>query len=274
LPRSARASKAKLWCVLHGIDAWQRPSDPLISLALRDVTRFVAVSNITRERFAAWSRVHADQIELVRNCYDPALFHPGPRQPGLLARYGLGGRRILLTCARLVASERYKGIDEVIEVLGDVAQRVPHVAYLVVGDGDDRARLERKAIDLALADRVRFAGYVEETEKADIYRLADIYVMPSRGEGFGIVFLEAMACGLPTIASKLDGGREALLDGKLGRLIDPANRTELREAIFEAFANPAAFNSAGVRAFSLEHFRRRIYDLFGRDVNSRERSDS
>ena len=89
--------------------------------------------------------------------------------------------------------------------------------------GSDHGRLEAKAAALHVLDRVVFSGFVPEEQKADYYRLADAYVMPSRGEGFGIAFLEALACGLPVLGSKLDGGREALLDGALGLLVDPAN---------------------------------------------------
>ncbi len=76
-------------------------------------------------------------------------------------------------------------------------------------------------------------GLFPEEEKCDLYNLADVYVMPSRAEGFGFVFLEAMASGLPVIASKYDGGRDALLDGRLGLLVDPSSPAEIRAAIME-----------------------------------------
>jgi glycosyltransferase involved in cell wall biosynthesis len=91
---------------------------------------------------------------------------------------------------------------------------------MIVGDGDDRGRLEEKVKSLGLSQQVIFAGKILEHEKASHYCLADAYVMPSHGEGFGIVFLEALACGVPVIGSKVDGSREALLDGQLGRLVD------------------------------------------------------
>src|SRR5439155_2564410 len=99
--------------------------------------------------------------------------------------------------------------------------KIPNVVYVVCGEGPDRSRLERKAVGLGVRDRVVFTGFIPEALKADYYRLADAYVMPSRGEGFGIVFLEAMACGIPVMGSRLDGSREALLDGELGVLVNP-----------------------------------------------------
>jgi phosphatidylinositol alpha-1,6-mannosyltransferase len=126
----------------------------------------------------------------------------------------------------------------VIEVLPRLVARMPGVRYLVCGDGTDRARLEAKVKALGLAEHVRFAGFVPEDRKADFYRVADAFVMPSRGEGFGIAFLEAAACGLPLVGSKLDGGREALLEGRLGLLVDPDDPDEIEAAICAALARP------------------------------------
>ncbi|HET9470933.1 MAG TPA: glycosyltransferase, partial [Usitatibacter sp.] len=137
---------------------------------------------------------------------------------------------------RMSELERYKGFDEVIGVLPRLVRRFPRLRYLACGDGLDRARLEARVDELGLREHVVFAGFVPEDRKADYYRLADAYVMPSRGEGFGIVFLEAAACGLPLVGSKADGSREALLDGRLGRLVDPDDQDEIEAAVVEALA--------------------------------------
>jgi glycosyltransferase involved in cell wall biosynthesis len=167
-----------------------------------------------------------------------------------------------MTLGRLAGKERYKGFDEMLDVLPDVIKEEPLSAYLIVGDGDDRARLEEKAAQLGLTDRVIFAGFVSEEDKADCYALADAYVMPSRGEGFGIVLLEAMACGVPTVASKLDGGREALIDGRLGTLVDPENRGEICAATLAALRHPR-IRPAGLEHFSYENFTMRARKLIG-----------
>jgi len=138
---------------------------------------------------------------------------------------------VLMTVGRLATEERYKGFDEVLEALPALAEKNPHVVYVICGEGPDRARLEAKAATLGVRERVRFTGFIPEAEKADYYRLADAYVMPSRGEGFGIVFLEAMACGIPVMGSQLDGSREALLDGELGVLVNPDDASEVAEGI-------------------------------------------
>src|SRR5207247_10690501 len=147
-------------------------------------------------------------------------------------------RGVIVTVGRVNTAERYKGIDEVLEVMPSLIREMPDLVYLIVGDGDDRFRLESKTRTLGVDTHVVFAGYVREEEKAAHYRLADAFVMPGRGEGFGIVYLEAMACGIPVVASKADASREAVLDGRLGVLTDPSNPQEIRAAIKEALARP------------------------------------
>jgi glycosyltransferase involved in cell wall biosynthesis len=121
--------------------------------------------------------------------------------------------------------------------------------------------LKRKAADLGIADRVVFTGLFPDEEKTDLYNLADVYVMPSRGEGFGFVFLEAMACGVPVIASRLDGGREAVRDGQLGQLVDPSNPAEIRTAIRDALAGGAKRIPEGLDYFSFANFERRTHAI-------------
>jgi glycosyltransferase involved in cell wall biosynthesis len=162
-----------------------------------------------------------------------------------------------MTLGRLSSSERYKGVDEVLDVLPELARSCPDVCYLVAGDGDDRPRLEARARELGLQDRVVFAGFVDESEKADYFRLADVFAMPSSGEGFGFVFLEALACGIPVVASRVDGSREAVLDGELGEVVDPADRDSVRSAIVRALQKPRAI-PPGLEHFSWPRFRQRV----------------
>jgi glycosyltransferase involved in cell wall biosynthesis len=112
-----------------------------------------------------------------------------------------------------------------------------------------------------VADRVVFAGRVDEEEKADHYRLADVFVMPGRGEGFGIVYLEALACGIPVVGSVLDGSRDALLDGRLGVLVDPDDRADLVRGIREALTRPKGEVSPLLSEFSEERFAGRVHAI-------------
>ena len=272
--------------IIHGIDAWRTNRNPAVRASLSTLSGFITVSHVTKQRFQRWTGLRSDQGVILPNCVDLKVFSPGPRSPVLQSRYGLNGAKVIMTFGRLESAERYKGFDEVIEVLPQLAPVFPGITYLVCGDGHDRARLVAKAreegcnvFDYWSADRttlsthhvddprprVIFTGRVDEREKVDHYRLADAYVMPSSGEGFGIVYLEALACGIPAIGSKADGSREALRDGRLGQLVDPTSPLEIVRAI----ANVLNANGSGIAAvdrealsyFSSENFERRVHAI-------------
>jgi phosphatidyl-myo-inositol dimannoside synthase len=254
---AALRSRCPLLLVIHGIDAWQPTGRRAVDMFVRGIDAFVAVSDFTRHRFSAWSGVPVEKGIVVPNCIERERYGPGPRNEALLERYGLHGQTVIMTLGRMSSLERYKGFDEVLDVLPALAREIPDLAYLVVGDGDDRKRLERKAHNIGMGDRVRFAGYIPEEEKADHYRLADAFVMPGSGEGFGIVYLEALACGVPVVASSRDASQEAVLGGELGAVVDPRNREELLSGIRGALARGRGEVPERLSFFDFERFKER-----------------
>lgn len=259
LPVAALASwiqSAPLILILHGIDAWTPHDSWLVRTLLPQVDRFVTVSQCTKDRFLEWAPLRPDQGNVIPDCIDLDAYSPGPKRDELLGRYDLHDHTILLTLGRLSSDEQYKGHDEILEVLPELAEEIPDISYLVCGDGDDRPRLEQKAGRLGVADRTVFAGYVPEEEKEEHYRLADAFVMPGRGEGFGIVYLEAMACGVPVVASEADASREAVRNGALGTVVDPDESSNLIQGIQNALDQPGGVPD-GLEYFSYEQFQTR-----------------
>ena len=240
LPVAAMLSwrlKSPLVLMAYGVEVWERPSwlkRRLVACA----DAVWAISAVTRDRMRAWSNLSDYRYHVLPNAIHLERYGVAPRRADLVERFGLAGRKVLLTLGRLSASERYKGIDEVLELMPSLLGRQHDLIYLVAGDGDDRPRLEAKARDLGVSNRVVFAGFVQETDKADVFRLADVFVMPGRGEGFGFVFLEAMACGIPVVASRLDGSFEAVRGGLLGKAANPDDPDDIAGAIFEALMAP------------------------------------
>lgn len=260
-----RLTGAPLLLEIYGIDAWQPTKSRLVNRLVGQCDLVTSISAVTRDRFLSWAPVAAEKIHLLPNAIHTEWYGPGPKPEYLLDRYGLRGKKVMMTLGRLVSYERYKGFDEVLEVLPELPA---DVCYMIVGDGDDRNRLEQKARDLDIAGRVVFAGLILETEKADHYRLADLYVMPSRGEGFGFVFLEALACGIPCVGSTIDGGREALCDGQLGRLVNPdsCNGGALCKAIVESLQCPCRIVPRGLDFFVFNNFVCRLHKI----INNQE----
>ena len=234
--------------VVHGIEAWKKRRAPL------DKCRgIVSVSALTRDRLVGWSG-YAGPTYVLPNAVHLQHYGIRPKRRDLVERYKLEGKRVLLTVGRLESAERSKGFDEVIDVLPDLPR---DVVYIIAGGGNDFPRLQKKAVARGAGERVIFTGLFDDRDKPDLYNLADVYVMPSRGEGFGFVFIEAMACGVPVIGSKADGGREALRNGELGLLVEPTNPGEVRAAIVEALARGERRVPEGLEYFSFENFAKR-----------------
>ena len=164
---------------------------------------------------------------------------------------------MIMTLGRMANEERAKGFDQVIDLMPSLIRDIPNLVYLVVGDGTDRARLEAKVRDSQLQNHVVFTGRVDDAMKADVYGLADAYVMPSMGEGFGFVVLEAMASGVPVVVSSKDGTREAVRDGELGLIVDPADSNAIRQGVIAALKKPRGIPE-GIDYFSFENFSSRL----------------
>jgi phosphatidylinositol alpha-1,6-mannosyltransferase len=206
--------------------------------ALAEADAIVAVSRFTVEALATTMDVPRDKIALISNGVDLQRFTTRPRRADLMARYGLTGKRVLLTVGRLYAR---KGMDRVIESLPAVLRVLPDIRYLLVGDGTYRAELERLAAAHGVRDAVVFAGAVADAELIDHYALADTFIMANREmpdgdtEGFGLVFLEANACGIPVIAGKAGGSVDAVTDGVNGLVVDGDQPAQISAAILRLF---------------------------------------
>jgi phosphatidyl-myo-inositol dimannoside synthase len=205
---AARRASAPLWLQTHGIEAWERPARWRRS-ACETARLVTAVSRHTRARVQSWLAVEPSHLRVLPNtvdeCFQPTTAQVAPAQAPLL-----------LTVGRLHAAERYKGHDRVISILPALRATHPGIRYVVAGDGDDKARLVALAHGLGVADCVEFTGKVAGERLGALYRSADLMVMPSTGEGFGIAFLEAMASGTPALGLAGDGSIDALGDGELG----------------------------------------------------------
>ena len=198
----------------YGKEVWS-PLPKLEQLALTSATRIWTISRYSRDRMGAANGLDPDKIRMLPCVVDGQTFTPGAKSPELMLKYGLADAKVLMTVARLWSGDIYKGVDVTIRALPAIAKVVPNVKYLVIGRGDDQPRLAKLAQDLDIAERVVFAGFVPTSELVKHYRLADAYIMPSQ-EGFGIVYLEAMACGKPVLAGDADGSADPLQDGHLG----------------------------------------------------------
>lgn len=256
--------------VAHGIDVHPKLPPRTID-SIRAADRVFAVSDWTKERVLALGGIDAKRVRILPNTMDESRFCVGPRPEPLAERYGIKpNEKIVLSVARLDASERYKGYDRLVRCLPRLEKECGPIHFVLVGEGEDKARADALAKILGVERHLTLTGFVADEELADHYRLADIFAMPSTGEGFGIVFLEAMSCGTPVIGGNRDGSVDALADGKLGILIDPENVDEIIGAIKRMVRHDAppwwfnrnAIHNEVVDRFGRAAFRRKLLDLF------------
>jgi phosphatidylinositol alpha-1,6-mannosyltransferase len=215
----ARWHRARLIVQMHGIEAWSRPS-LLQQRAVEATDRILCVSRYTRDRVIEWATIAPERVLVLPNTVGQA-FRPGDGS-ALRRAWGLQDKRVLLTVGRMDAREGYKGHDRVIAALPQLLSAGHDLVYVVAGDGNDRTRLQSLAAGRGVAERVRFVGVLGQDVLVDVYRMADLFVMPSSGEGFGIAFLEAMACGTPALGLAAGGAIDALADGEFGTMASEA----------------------------------------------------
>ncbi len=224
---------------VHGIEAWQRPGW-FRRLFLKRAQAIWSVSRVTRDRMNEWANLPDERYTIIPNVVRLRDYSLAAPSLEFLEKWGLRGKKILLTLGRLDPRERYKGIDEILACLPRLLVQEPNLVYVIAGEGADRGRLQARANELGVEDRVLFIGFVEEEEKKRLLQSADVFAMPGSGEGFGIVYLEAMACGVPTIGSTRDGSSEALRGGDLGQVVDPADSEALLQSIRRALKEKRA----------------------------------
>ena len=238
--------KVPTWLQVHGIDAWECRSRS-IRFGVERSTLITAVSRYTRHRLLEWANIDPAQVRVLPNTVRP-FFSPGEPSEAILKKYELSGKKIILTVSRITKTDQYKGHAEAIRALAEIRDRFPDAVYAIAGDGDGRADLENLVSKLRLELRVRFLGRVSDEDVLALYRSSDVFIMPSTKEGFGIVFVEAAAAGLPVIGGNRDGSVDALADGRIGRIINPRSMNEIIASLAEALEDRGNSNPVEVEA--------------------------
>ncbi|MGB3693774.1 MAG: glycosyltransferase family 4 protein [Spirulinaceae cyanobacterium] len=237
----------------YGKEVWE-PLPPNQKRALQQAAEIWTISRYSRDRLCEANEIDPQQVKFLYCAIDGEVFTPGAKSPRLITRYGLEEAKVLMTVARLWSGDIYKGVDVTIRALPKIIEEFPQVKYLVIGRGDDQPRLAKLAEDLGVAERVIFAGFVPTEELVEHYRVADAYIMPSQ-EGFGIVYLEAMACGIPVLSGDRDGSADPLQDGHLGWQVPHRNPEAVAQACLEILrGDDQRCNGVWLRSQSLAKF--------------------
>lgn len=262
---------SKYWCAAHGIDAWNIGRG-LQRISLSRLDRLLPVSGFTRDRLSAQLCHNCPEQTVLPNSFDHHRFSPGIKSDTLLRNYGIdSGAPVIVTLSRLSFADRYKNIDRLIESIPFLLPSFPGIKLIIVGDGDDKERLANLVNHLNIQQSVVFAGRIRPQHIAEHLRLASVFVLPSSAEGFGIVFLEALGCGIPVIAGNQDGSSEPLCGGLFGQLVDPdlplapVISSMLSRKGPALWFNPHDLSTAVSNEFNTEAFRHKLYAILHQD---------
>ncbi|MGZ3777222.1 MAG: glycosyltransferase family 4 protein [Mucilaginibacter sp.] len=252
--------KCEIWLIAHGIEVWRPLSFIRRMFVKRYCDKIICVSSFTKSQMIKLHHSDPDKCIVLNNAIDPFMNLPVEfeKPEYLLNRYSLvPSNKVIFTLTRLASSEQYKGYEQVIKAVSRLKIKFPEIKYMLSGQYDATEEMRiRKLITLCgVEDQVILTGFLSEKELADYFLLADLFVLPSKKEGFGIVFIEALACGLPVICGNADGSIDAIRNGELGTAINVDDLDELEKSITTYLKKPLTVHTRqNLQSQCLRHF--------------------
>jgi phosphatidyl-myo-inositol dimannoside synthase len=273
----ARGRKFRSIVFTHGVEVWQPLGWPR-GAALRRADLVVGPSADTVEHLVSVQRILPGKVQRLPWGLDPefearlAAAVPLSPPPGF-PRSG----RIILTVGRWDPAERYKGADTLIAALPNILKSAADTSLVLVGDGDDRPRLEQLARDLGVSEHANFLHGLTQEQFFACYANCDVFSLPSRGEGFGLVFLEAMAHAKPVIGGAHGGIPDIVEDGVTGLLVPHGDVERLAQALESLLNNPSRATEMGARGreriektFSFAEFQLHLTEILNNILDQQE----
>ena len=245
---------------LHGIEAWHKL--PLIKrFALRKASFITTSSKFTAQKAAEMNKLDPKKIQVLYPSLDITWLESISSQK-VTGSPGKTIDNLMLTVARLEATEKKKGVADVIKAIPGLLEEFPSINYYIVGGGDDLPRLRSLVASLEIENHVYFMGEVSDIELREYYQSCDLFIMPSSTEGLGIVYLEAMAFSKPVISGEYGGSSEVLINGETGLLVPYGDIPEIQHAIRTILGDKKLAKNMGIKG------RQFLNDRFGIDVLS------
>jgi phosphatidylinositol alpha-1,6-mannosyltransferase len=262
IPEGVMALGLKWWlglpylCYVHGEDVstatTSREHAFLVRRVLRAAGLLIANSRSTEQLLCAEWNVPPERVRVLHPGVDVQRFVPAERNAEIRNRLGWGNRPVILTVGRL---QKRKGHDQLIRALPSIRKGQPKVLYAIAGDGEERPALQSLAVELGITGHVQFLGEIKDELLIQCYQQCDLFVLPNRQvgkdlEGFGMVLLEAQACGKPVVAGASGGTAETMDVGYTGRLVCCDGADELASAITDLLSDPGRLTRMGKAARS------------------------
>lgn len=261
------ARQAQVIVGTHGIEVWQ-PLTAFRRKALRRADLVLAPSSDTARKLTEVQGVRAENIRRLPWPVDSEIMDLAEPRQNLPRPIGFPDGRVILTVGRWAANERYKGADLLVHAVAALAFEFPDLNLVLVGSGDDLPHLQELARGSSAPEHIHFLTNLSRRELGFCYDSAEIFALPSTGEGFGLVFLEAMAFRKPVVGTPLGGIRDIVDDGLQGLLVEPRNLAALVSALRRLLADQTFRTELGARArqrvlveFSFVQFRKQLENI-------------
>ncbi|HZP34542.1 MAG TPA: glycosyltransferase family 4 protein [Candidatus Acidoferrales bacterium] len=233
--------------VVHGVEVWT-PLPFLQRLALQSADRVIAPSQDTFSRTLKEQRVRSAKMRKLAWSLGPEFNECKPLLAPASRPANFPSGRIILTVGRWDASEAYKGVDHLIAAMPVLLKEFPDVQLAAVGEGTDLPRLRALARESGASDHIHFLPFIVHDQLPNAYDACEIFAMPSRGEGFGLVFIEAMARARPAIGGAHGGTPDVIDDGKTGFLVSYGDVNQLVDRLKRLLASERLRREMGVAA--------------------------
>lgn len=185
-----------------------------------------------------------EKTRILRFGVDTSIFYPGCGGQELKQELGFQDKKIILFVGKLDKPHVYKGVDYLIEAFKNIKKEVKEAELVIVGSGELLPSYKKMAGDMGILQNVLFSGNVPNEELPKYYDMCDVFVLPSLNEAYGIVLIEAMACGKPVVCTDLPGPREIIQDGKFGAIVKPKSVKDLEEKITYVLKNHKSSNAS------------------------------
>ncbi|MGA8234635.1 MAG: glycosyltransferase family 4 protein [Candidatus Acidiferrales bacterium] len=259
--------RSRVVVMTFGIEVWE--TLPLIRrAALRRAAAVTSCSTYTAEKLVSVQHVASDRVFHIPLSLDPQFMELAESAPNLPPPQGFPEGRIILSVGRWAANERYKGLDHLIQALPELQRQTKNLYLVAVGDGDDRPRLEALARETGVANSVIFLRGLSRADLVSCFARCEVFALPSAGEGFGYVFIEAMALGKPTVGGAHGGTPDIIQDGDTGYLVTHGDVVRLTMVIGKLLQDDSLRMEMGRRAgqhvranFIFSQFESRLSEL-------------
>jgi glycosyltransferase involved in cell wall biosynthesis len=244
----------------HGIEVW-KPLPGFRRRALVGADVVLAPSSDTAKKLIDVQGVARDKVRKLPWPINPAFLRMADSPASLPLPAAFPQGRVILTVGRWAASERYKGADELIRAVAQLQSEIPDLHLVAVGGGDDLPRLRKLAADVGVTGRLLFLENLSREQVGACYSRADIFALPSTGEGFGLVFLEAMAFAKPVVGASCGGTTDVVEDEVNGLLVRPQDSEQLAHSLSRLLRDESLRERLGRRGGQIAREKYR-FDIF------------